>query len=111
MSNSLDPDKARHYVRPDLGPNCFQRLSADNTSGQRVRRGFRKVNLLGATFVPFVMLHLNFILVYYFMVINVVSFFICLCTLVAYIYIETILTLIRVHIVCCYDKIVRSAYV
>ena len=29
MSGSLDPDQARHYVGPDLGPNCFQRLSAD----------------------------------------------------------------------------------
>ena len=25
MSNSLDPDQARHFVRPDLGPNCLQR--------------------------------------------------------------------------------------
>ena len=30
-SNSLDPDQARHYVGPDLGPNCLQRLSADDT--------------------------------------------------------------------------------
>ena len=29
VSNSLDPDQARHFVRPDLGPNCLQRLSAD----------------------------------------------------------------------------------
>ena len=28
MSNSLDPDQARHFVRPDLGQNCLQRLSA-----------------------------------------------------------------------------------
>ena len=27
MSNSLDPDP--HFVGPDLGPNCLQRLSAD----------------------------------------------------------------------------------
>ena len=32
--NSLDPDQARHIVRPDLGPICLQRLSADNTSRQ-----------------------------------------------------------------------------
>ena len=32
MSNSLDPDQARHFVRPDLGPNCLQRLSADIAS-------------------------------------------------------------------------------
>ena len=29
--NSLDPDQAWHFVRPDLGPNCSQRLSADDT--------------------------------------------------------------------------------
>ena len=23
MSNSLDPDKARHFVWPDLGPSCL----------------------------------------------------------------------------------------
>ena len=23
MSNSLDPDQAKHFVGPDLGPNCF----------------------------------------------------------------------------------------
>ena len=30
MSNSLDPDQDRHYVGPDLVPNCLQRLSADD---------------------------------------------------------------------------------
>ena len=28
VSNSLDLDCARHSVRPDLDPNCLQRLSA-----------------------------------------------------------------------------------
>ena len=28
MSNSLDPDQARHFVGPDLGPNCLQKASA-----------------------------------------------------------------------------------
>ena len=32
MSNSLDPDQARRFVGPDLGLNCLQRLSADDTS-------------------------------------------------------------------------------
>ena len=32
VSNILDPDQARHFVGPDLSPNCLQRLSADNTS-------------------------------------------------------------------------------
>ena len=40
VSNSLDLDQAQHFVGPDLGPNCLQRLSADDkiaTSGQGVR--------------------------------------------------------------------------
>ena len=28
MSNILDPGQAGHFVGPDLGPNCLQRLSA-----------------------------------------------------------------------------------
>ena len=32
VSNSLDPDQAQHFVRPNLGPNCLQNLSSDNTS-------------------------------------------------------------------------------
>ena len=28
MSKNLDPDQARHFVGPDLGPNCLQRLQA-----------------------------------------------------------------------------------
>ena len=36
VSNSLDPDQARHLVGPDLGPNCLPRLSADGASRQRV---------------------------------------------------------------------------
>ena len=32
MLNSLDPDQAQHFVEPDQGPNCLQKLSADDTS-------------------------------------------------------------------------------
>ena len=33
MSNGLDPDQARRFVGPDLGPNCLLlRLSADDKS-------------------------------------------------------------------------------
>ena len=40
-SNSFDPD-----ARPDLGSNCLQNLSADNTGRHTVKVGvvFRKVN-------------------------------------------------------------------
>ena len=37
VSNSLDPEQACCFVRPDLGPNCLQRLSADDTRRQRVK--------------------------------------------------------------------------
>ena len=30
VPNRLEPDQALHVVRPDVGPNCLQRLSADN---------------------------------------------------------------------------------
>ena len=36
--NILDPDQARHSVGLDLGPNCLQRLSADDTCRQIVNR-------------------------------------------------------------------------
>ena len=32
VSNSLDPDQARHLVVSDLGPTYLQRLSASDTS-------------------------------------------------------------------------------
>ena len=37
MSNSLDSDQARHYAGPDLGPNCFARLSVEDTGRQKVQ--------------------------------------------------------------------------
>ena len=46
MSNSLDPDQARHFVGPDLGPNCLQRLSAVDTSRQRVKNHKDSLNSL-----------------------------------------------------------------
>ena len=32
VSNSLNEDLTQHFVGPDLGPNCLQKLSADDTS-------------------------------------------------------------------------------
>ena len=37
MSNSLGPDQVRHFVGPDLDPNCLQKLSADDTRRKRVK--------------------------------------------------------------------------
>ena len=31
VSNSLNQEQARHFVGPDVGPNCPQRTSADDT--------------------------------------------------------------------------------
>ena len=45
VSNSLDPDQARHFVRPDLGPNCLQRLSADDKLCHYQKEGER-INML-----------------------------------------------------------------
>ena len=30
MSNGLDPDQDQHFVGPDLGPSCLQKLSVDD---------------------------------------------------------------------------------
>ena len=37
VSNSLDPDQARHSVGADLGLNCLQKLSADKARRYRVK--------------------------------------------------------------------------
>ena len=34
VSNSLDPVSPDNFVGPDLGPNCLQRLSTEDRSGQ-----------------------------------------------------------------------------
>ena len=47
MSNSLDPDQNRHYVSPDLGPNCLQRLSADDTSKNTLSVAGKSTDSLG----------------------------------------------------------------
>ena len=36
MSNSLDPDQACHFVGPDLGTNCLQRLSEETLKADNV---------------------------------------------------------------------------
>ena len=37
MSNRLDPDQTQRFVRPYLGPICWQRLEADDTRRQRIK--------------------------------------------------------------------------
>ena len=39
-SGSLDLDQVQHFVGPDLDPNCLQKLSAEDTSMQRVTSWF-----------------------------------------------------------------------
>ena len=38
--NSLDPDQAHRFVRPDLGTNCLENLLANDTRRLRVKGGF-----------------------------------------------------------------------
>ena len=45
MSNSLGLDQDQHFVQPDLGPNCLQKLSEDDTRRHRVKSQTKK-NLL-----------------------------------------------------------------
>ena len=42
VPNSLDPDQARHYVGPDLGPICFAKVHQQTTLvvGERVELHF-----------------------------------------------------------------------
>ena len=49
VSNSFDLDHAQHVAGPDLGPNCLQRLSADDSSRQRIQP---KINSLGTYGYP-----------------------------------------------------------
>ena len=44
VSNSLNPDQARHFVEPDLESNCLQRLSADDKIG-RWQGKFLKIDI------------------------------------------------------------------
>ena len=45
MSKSLDPDQARHFVGPDLGPKCLPKFSVDNTRRQRLKQEIKKKSL------------------------------------------------------------------
>ena len=46
VANSLDQDQAGQNVGPDLDPNCLQKLSADNTSRQRVNGLFTQYKVI-----------------------------------------------------------------
>ena len=41
VPNGLNPDQGRHYVGPDLGPNCLQMLSADDKG--KVLKGYKNI--------------------------------------------------------------------
>ena len=66
VSSSLDPDQARHFVWPDLGPNCLQRLSAEDASKKRVKVKvvFGKVNVCQGThkWLKYVLVQTNILL-------------------------------------------------
>ena len=35
LANRLDLDQTRHFVGPDMGPNCLHSLSADGNSRKK----------------------------------------------------------------------------
>ena len=43
VSYGFDPDQDRHFVGPDLGPNCLQLLSADDKKVAAIKE---RVNVL-----------------------------------------------------------------
>ena len=42
-SNSFDPDQARHSVCPDAGPNCLQRVSADDKKVSTIKESLNHI--------------------------------------------------------------------
>ena len=55
MSNSLDPDQARRFVGPDLGPNCLPRLSADDIGRQLITASaYLFLDTYGPSVTPYV---------------------------------------------------------
>ena len=50
VSNCLDPDQDRHYVGPDLGPNCLLKLSADDKSPLASKELRERINLKQISF-------------------------------------------------------------
>ena len=94
MSNSLDPDQARHFVRPNLRPDCLQRLSADGASRRRVKITVKLWNiLLWATQI----LHIST-----FDIDQVFEHSSCKCHSVHYVPLAAILDEVH-HTVCCRD--------
>ena len=52
VSNALDPDQDRHFVGPDLGPNCLQRLTIKvSASKERVLKSVFIIYLLLCTYM------------------------------------------------------------
>ena len=45
VSNDLDLDQDQHFVGPDLGPNCLQKLSAGGKSRNKLGKRKKKPSL------------------------------------------------------------------
>ena len=50
VTNSLDPNQAWHFVGADIGPNCLQRSSADDSRRQRFEPNSNFLELFNALF-------------------------------------------------------------
>ena len=77
MPNSLDPDQARRQVGLDLGPNCLQKLSADET--RRFRVNLRKVAIYlrkVKTMISLCKIHMLIVDVFVYIRVEVICFFV-----------------------------------
>ena len=50
VSNSLGPDQGRHFVWPDLGPNCLQRLISRQQKSLLMGKEINTKQLVDTTF-------------------------------------------------------------
>ena len=50
VSNSLDPDQARRFDRPDLGPNCLQKVISRLQKMPLAGKELNRERLLDTTF-------------------------------------------------------------
>ena len=60
VSNRLDPDQARHFVGPDLGPICLERVWSEDASRQWVNWSFYEQQLPMLSYKPIDWISPNF---------------------------------------------------
>ena len=61
MSNSLEPDQARHLVGPDLGPNCLQKPPEDDICYKKSVKGILQAEVIYLVVCTLCTLRPNFV--------------------------------------------------